>query len=501
MYAFITNEHQLTLKLLPAHHRQLNSHRYPPERARSSSESGIDVEIALQLGLRFGIIHPDPKDDEASYSLLIPTGLLPTGSYGGLFLDARSGSFIEWDPSDLGIFLFRGSDSHVGTTAALPPTYDPPPFGYIYSRSLFVCYPARLAVQKDPPIVLEASDLVNRRGVLRGIHPGIPLLGDQQAFAAVGGELAAKLLLLNARAREHFRVQLQRMYRFSDYQGTSLDDLIEARPSIRTELQASIEANLMELATEYGEFWRSVVQRQARMLKLDIESPEVLELIRRGNPFGFVPGDDSVLWSSSAERSSVIALASDYFGIAARSAMTPRTMIQAARRSESAIAFAWRQGWSQPILATTPPALAQYLNQDRGAMSLETAHKVACDHGLETTSLAIEYGPWQRDESRQPEPPVPPITPHLALFSPQLVARRTQDPVEWARYEGSANISTLEATPGALGLLLSAFALPVEPRQDRVCAALYTSPALILTYSSFAASSFRRSTSSSSSKI
>lgn len=391
--------------------------------------------MTLQLGLRFGIIHGDEKDDEGAFSILIPLGVLPPGSHMGTFLDARSGSYIEWDGSDLGVFLFRGTDSHVGTPATLPPVYLPPPPGRVYSRSVVVGYPSRLAVQPDAPVAIDAHDLLTTRGLLRGIHPGIPFLGDQQGHASAGGSVAASVTIVAHRARQHFQIELRRRYRFRDYEG--MGSLASSTGSFNREVEQMVSSHLDRLADDHGETWASVVRRQAWSIDADPTHPSIQALASRGNPFAFVARETSSLWASKSKRDEKLARADDYFQIAADSVVSGRTMVQAARSSERGVVFAWRQAWARPILATNPAPLRQYLEEQQCPLSAAQVIATAVANNLSTAHLEVSLGDWTRDLTRAPELPVPPLSAHEHLFRPSLLARRNNDSVEWTRYAGS----------------------------------------------------------------
>ncbi|GAA5884194.1 hypothetical protein JCM3774_005575 [Rhodotorula dairenensis] len=373
------------------HHRQLNSRIYPLERASTATSLApggdpLEGDMSLQLGLRFGIVHDDEKDDEAAFSVLIPLGILPPGAHMGTFLDARSGSYIEWDAADLGVFIFRGTDSHVGTPATLPPVYPAPPAGGIYSRSVVVAYPSRLAVQPDAPVAVDAHDLLATRGLLRGFHSGIPIA----------------LVIISS--------------------SSSVDSIAF------TTTKASVVSLRSTTISEH-----SLSTRPRRTWSLET-------LIARGNPFGFVPDEPSSMWTSQLARSAALARADDYFRIAAESVISGRTMVQAAKASDRGIDFAWGQAWVRPVLSTEPASLKQYLDQANGPLSTAQIIAAAVTNNLSTIDIEVSLGDWTRDLTRTPKLPVPPQSVHDSLFTgvPQgkrIKARRRDADLVLARQE------------------------------------------------------------------
>ncbi|GJN94108.1 hypothetical protein Rhopal_007182-T1 [Rhodotorula paludigena] len=412
-------------------------------------------DIVEDLGARFGTLHADDKDDETSWSLLVPLGVLPQGSHMGTFHDPRTGSYIEWDANDLGFYLFRGVDPHVGTPATLPPVYSPHPLGWIYSRSIIVCYPSRAASSPDGPFALDVEQVLTSRSLFHGISTGMRFLGDRVGQAAAGGHEVVLAMLVHSRARHSLAQDVFRRFRLDHYVGLRDIYFPEADDDAAIAVQDEVDRILQEMAAR-GRSWSDVVQYEASMVRLPSSSTITKTLVDRGNPLGFVTGETSTLWTASAaDRRREIAKANEIFRLAASSVVKVRNMVKAAR-TENGAKFLAARGWRRRVVRTEPPGALERLRElDLLETRIELAQlEAACQ--LKEGSLAVTYA-WSPDPHARPIPPAPPLAQLDHLFSPELLARRSLSPDQWGEYAASlAPVAVDERADPRL----EAFALP-----------------------------------------
>ncbi|GAA5999568.1 uncharacterized protein JCM10292_004234 [Rhodotorula paludigena] len=485
-------------------HRQLNSTPYPPSRnvddppanaaastsrnsplfrrpSSSPEPAGCSIssvgfrhaaraavaeprDIVLDLGARFGTLHADGKDDEASWSVLVPLGVLPPGSHGGTFHDPRTGSYMEWDVSDPGFYLFRGVDPHVGTPATLPSTYAPHPQGWTYSRSIVVNYPSRAAASPDEPLALDVEQALSSRQLFHGLTGGMRFLGDLTGQAAAGGADVVHEMLVLSRARHSLSQDLFRRFRLDHYGSSTNAQDLATDDAATVAVQDEVDRILTEMAG-LGRSWEAVVKYEAAMLRLAPTSPIIARLVARGNPLGHVVGEQSSLCGAdTATRRRAIAKADELFHLAAASVVKVRNSVKAASTANGA-AFLRSRGWRRRVVSTTPPDAIKLLHALDKIETWDDEAALARLCYVEPDKFRAKFE-WFRDPAINPAPPVPPLAGHDSLFPLALLARRTTNAEEWTRYVDSHR--SLAASDRVRDPLLATFSLPPPDLSDRL---------------------------------
>lgn len=323
--------------------------------------------MASLLGLRFGTFHSDLKDDEAGWTSLIPLGILPENSHGGCFFDARLGSYIEWDLADPGLYVFKGSDPHVGSPAAPPPTY--PNRDVFYSRSVVVAYPSRSASIPEAATAIDSLSLTRNYTLFKTAQLSLPFLSQRAGIAAAGGEDAASFLLVVSRSRATFDRQL-RAYLEWHHSPTALQELeelaLEDQVPYLAALELAIEAGLARLKALDCR-WETVARFEAALVGLGSEDAAVDVLARGGNPYGWVEGEEQAAYSpfrAKGARKAAEEKARMYFEGATRSAVKMRNMVKHGATSGGA-AYLLSRGFEGTLVATKPKKLFAIL-ADKG---------------------------------------------------------------------------------------------------------------------------------------
>jgi hypothetical protein len=389
--------------------------------------------MATLLGMRFGTVHCDLKDDEAGWTVLIPLGIMPEGSHLGTFVDARLGSFVEWDAADPGLFIFKGSDPHVGTPATPPPSYSPSPSTF-HSRAVVVAYPSRSANHPLAASAVDSPSFLTNKTLHSALQSSLPFLSQRAGFAAAGGELAAKHLLVRARARASIETFLRGelewagMGRLKDVEGRG--SVAEQR-QLTVALEEQIETALA-FSSEFGRSWASLVRFEARRLGCHETDEEIASLVRAGNPFGWVEGEEQDAYcedQTKEGRKRAEEVARGYFLLARTSAVKMRNLVKNGRTKAGAAHLVSR-GYEPTLISTQPVKLLALLVEQgwekRWIDVIELREEWGCPE------IKLKYQ-WARQPGASPFPPIPPLFPP-PLIPPLLSLSPSPLPPDYPAY-------------------------------------------------------------------